>query len=91
MTTEKMPDVIWAYYYKRRNGMRNNGWFFKEDLEASDTKYYRAEPVEAREKAANDLLETARDFMSRVARGDYDTGTLLPLILMIDKFLGGKE
>lgn len=74
MTTEKMPDVIWAE--EVNNSSIPGHWF--ETQNDGTIEYLRAEPVE-------ELLKQVRDAM-KSGNHNYIIGG----ITAIDKFLGDK-
>ena len=79
MTTEKMPDELWADGF--------NDWFSKPRLESDPIgfkrdKYLRAEPVE-------ELLKKIRDQVEFCKKHDH-TPALDKTMILIDKFLGEK-
>lgn len=86
MTTEKMPDVIWAQAYLHPD----DGKTLMIDAypESGDrlSTYLRAEPVEA-------LLRQAREVLRRLRKAatTQDHVNAIHTIAAIDKFLGEKK
>ena len=78
MTTEKMPDVIWADV---DIVLKSIGDWSSTKSECYETKYLRAEPV-------RELLKSIRDQVEFCKKHD-STPALDKTMELIDNFLGG--
>lgn len=78
MTTEKMPDVIWADI---DSVLKSIGDWSYTKSECYETKYLRAEPVE-------ELMKQARDIVD-CYNAEYNTCD--DLLTAIEKFLGNDK